>query len=265
LGDWVNLMGHQKAACEMIKELYTPETICQSDMHRKMFSWYVRFDLFAGFMAGNDLVLGNEWFTSHCNYVKQLSISEPGNIDWRLEALYAEHRILGVEMAQLLAKLPRQEITVQDFIRENEILSEKITAWQTEVSTLRSYTEYFVLEFKDQRPLGPDDIVNPYEPGKLFTGPLFPANYMMVDYLAMEVMHKYQTAMALQQPPPAELTELSLAQCQILEALDLYPESPLGAILPTQASLGLICLFVPRDEKHISWCRKRLAKMESHG
>ena len=39
LGDWVNLLGHQRAAYEILTELYTPQSIMDSGMTRIMLGW----------------------------------------------------------------------------------------------------------------------------------------------------------------------------------------------------------------------------------
>lgn len=265
LGDWVNLMGHQKAACEMIKELYTPESITQTDMHRKMFSWYTRFELFSGFMAGNALVLSRDWFDAQEKHSKELADGSPDDIPLRVEYLYAQHRMLAVDMNQLMAKVPKGEISIPDFQAENEILGDRIAVWAADVLSLRSHTQYLVMDFEGSSPVDPDDIVNPYEPGTIFTEPLFAVNYMMMDRLSIQVLHKYQTAAVLQQPPSSELIEMSIPQCQIFEAIELWAGSPTGAFLPAQAGLGFICLFMPKEDRYINWCRKKLAKFEDHG
>lgn len=57
----------------------------------------------------------------------------------------------------------------------------------------------------------------------------------------------------------------SFACAQLFETVELYHESPPGTILALQASLGIACLFLPRDEAHAMWARRKLATIESHG
>jgi len=45
LGDWINLSNHQKAACNIITGLYTPQTIMEDEMTRVILGWYIRFDV----------------------------------------------------------------------------------------------------------------------------------------------------------------------------------------------------------------------------
>ena len=249
----------------MIRELYTPETIVQTEMRRKMLAWYIRFDLFAGLMAGNETVLGIEWFQAYERCYASLSMNDPTNQNLRIETCFAEHRTAAVEMALLFAKLPKGEISVTDFMRENALLGERIRRLRLNIEPFAQHSHHTIKYFEGCPKLDPDDIVNPYELGKLFGPPLFSVNFLLLDWFALDTMFKYQSALMLQQSPPAEMEALALEQCQIFEAIEFWSGSPAGSILPAQASLGLTCLFLPRDEKHTMWCRRKLAKVESLG
>lgn len=82
---------------------------------------------------------------------------------------------------------------------------------------------------------------------------------------SINLMHKYQTALILQTPPSAELGMEAYNTCQLYEALEYWPHSPQGIVLACQASLGIACLFLPRDERHSMWARRKLATIESNG
>ncbi|TVY80693.1 hypothetical protein LSUE1_G006092 [Lachnellula suecica] len=65
--------------------------------------------------------------------------------------------------------------------------------------------------------------------------------------------------------PSAELQEIAYKSCQLFEAMEYWPGSPPGTVLACQASLGIACLFLPRDDHHSMWARRKLAVIESHG
>lgn len=265
LGDWVNLTGHQKAAYEIIKKLYTPDTIVKSEIHWRILIWYGRFDLFVGPMAGENIVLSRELFYVHEKHPKDLSDSKPNDISIKIESLYAHQRVLVCAWAQLLAKVSKGEISIPDFYRESEAFLQKIAAWKAQIDEFRSFSDCFVMDFDGAPPIEPDGIVNPYIPGRIFKDALYVVNYLMIDCITMEISHKYQSSLILQQSLPPEILDLSLELCQLFEAIELWPGSPRGAILPLQASLGLNCLVLPREGKYISWCKKKLVKMENLG
>lgn len=264
MGDWVNLISHQKAAYKMVLELYSPETIIQTDTRRKILGWYTRFDLFAGLMSGYETVLSREWMAAIEHYYLTMSQQDPSNLEYIMERNIASHRLLAIDMALLFAKLPRGEISIQEFVHQNELLGEQIRVMKGQLEPMLN-TEHVVLSFDGAPERDPNDIVDPYVPGLLYKGPLWTMNFIQIDWYAIDAMHKYQTALMMQQQPPAELQQLALEQCRLLEAVDFWPNSPPGATLLAQASMGLICLFLPRDEKHIMWCRRKMAKVENMG
>ena len=215
-------------------------------------------------MSGYETVLGREWMAASEQYYLAMSEQDPTSLDYIMESNIAAHRLIAIDMAILFAKLPRGEISIQDFLRQNELISEHIRTLKTRLEPILS-TEHVVLSFEGAPERDPNDIIDPYVPGLLYKGPLWTMNFMHIDWYAINAMHKYQTAMMLQQQPPAELQQLALEQCRLLEAIEFWPKSPQGAILLAQASMGLICLMLPRDEKHIMWCRRKLAKVENMG
>ena len=247
----------------MLLELYTPETIMETEVRRKILAWYARFDLFAGLMSGGQTRLGREWFDANDRYYATVARNNPGNIDLKIEAYIASHRVVAMDMAVLFAKLPRGAISMEDFLKENKVIADHLANWSNELDPALLNDQYRVIDFNGKP--DPDDIVDPYQPGLLFRQPLWTVNYMIMDARAMNIMHQYQTAQLLQQTPPAHLAQLALEQCRSFEAIELWPESPPGAILPAQAGLGLAALFLPKDDKHTMWCRQKLAKVESMG
>ena len=236
-----------------------------TEVQRKILAWYARFDLFAGLMSGYETVLGREWACAYERYYTRLAQKDAANTDYKIESNNGRHRVMAMDMAMLFAQLPRGAISLQDFMKENQVIAEQISAWKQDLDPVLFNTEHLVMSFEGVPDRDPDDIVDPYRPGGLFQGPLFSVNFMLLDRYAVEIMHKYQTALMLQQQPPLELGSIALEMLRIFEAIEYWPGSPPGAILPAQASLGIATLFLPKDERHIMWCRRKLARMESMG
>lgn len=249
----------------MLLELYSPDTIMQTEISRKILGWYTRFDIFAGMMSVNKTALSRDWIVASEVHYARWAQKDPTNLDYQIENNIATHRLIAIDMTDLFAKLPRGHISMADFHRENEVIAQRIQGLKQHLAPLMSKDEYRVMSFEDSPTRDPNDIVDPYIPGLLFRGPLFALNYMRINWYAVESMHKYQTATILQQPPPQDLSRLALEQCRLLEAIEFWRGSPAGAVLPAQASLAMNCLFLPRDEKHITWCRRKLAQIEGMG
>ncbi|SLM40820.1 Zn(2)-C6 fungal-type DNA-binding domain [Lasallia pustulata] len=265
LGDWANLLGHQKAAQEMLLELYTPETIMETEVRRKILCWYARFDVYAGLMSGHGTVLSREWIHAYEQYYVHQWLQSPDDIDCHIEAAIAMTALNATDMTLLFAKLPRGEISVPNFMKENQDLSDRIRRWRKDVEPLLSRSEYLVSSFEGARPRDPDDIVDPYIPGTMYEGPLWTVNYMLLAWYALDLMHKYQTALMLQQQPPADLANLALEQCRLFEAIEYWPGSPPGSMLVAGSSVAMASLFLPKDEKHSMWCRRKFAMIENMG
>ncbi|RFU28276.1 hypothetical protein B7463_g8051, partial [Scytalidium lignicola] len=265
LGDWINLLGHQKAAYEILTELYTPRTIMQTEMTRVILGWYIRFDVFAGLMGGFETVLSREWFSYAQDFYHQQGIREPTNVNWKIEHCFSQVRLVAMDMSLLFAKIGKGEITQEQFMAENEAIAQRLADWQVKMDPALRDSRYLVTEFPNAGPLDPNDIVDPYIPGTIYCGPLWLMNLCTVDWYSIDLMHKYQTALTLRTQPSAELGMKAYATCQLFEAIEYWPDSPKGTILACQASLGIACLFLPRDTKHSMWARRKLAAIESQG
>lgn len=264
LGDWVHLSGHHRAAHHLLLELYTPQTILQTETGRQIFAWYSRFDVIAGLMAGNQTVLGREWYLEFQAYYEDQTDPEYFDIENSLAAASAATRLIGMDMAALFSALPRGSITIPEFTVQSEKLSQRILHLRERLEALND-GYYTVHEFPDQLPLGPEDIVDPYKPGGLFRDAFWPLNYLWIDWYGVYQMHTMQTMAILGQPFPAEMELLSLDQCRIFEAIERWPASPKGSILGAHESLAIAGVFLKKDDKHTMWCRRKMATVEQKG
>ncbi|KAL8935717.1 MAG: hypothetical protein Q9211_004549 [Gyalolechia sp. 1 TL-2023] len=265
LGDWVNLLGHHRAAYSMLTELHTVETIMESEIRRKILAWYLRFDLFLGFISGYKTVLGREWFAANEHYYVSQARQHPRDIYSQLEAAVASHRVLLMDMALLFAKLPSGAISFPEFSRENVLLAQRISDWKQSLEPLLSDDRYLVTSFENASPRDKDDIVDPYRPGGLFQGPLWRMNFLMMDWLGTNILHTYQTALVMKQPVPAGLVDSALEVCRLFETVEYWPGSVPGSVLSAQAGLGIAALFLPKDARHTVWIRRKFAVIESQG
>jgi hypothetical protein len=269
LGDWVNLVGHHRAAYTMLLQMFEPKAMMETELGRRIFSWYSRFDLIAGLMSGNVTQLTREWFEANQAWYHSQVDDDPQNdldIDGILAECVASNRLLGFDMADLYSKLPRGSISIEEFHIENEGIIARLEQLKQKIQSIND--EYYTVQTfpeAERRPLTDDDIVDPYLPGGLFRDALWNLNFMWIDWYSIEQMQKYQAATLLQQPVSPELESLSLEQCRIYEAIDRWPNAPEGALLGCHASLGLTCVFLRKDERHTMWCRRKLAGIERMG
>jgi hypothetical protein len=237
----------------------------QNGMSRIILGWYMRFDVFASLMGGFQTVLSRDWFSESFEYFHNMTKTEPDVIHWKIEAALSQTRLLATDMSLLFSQMGKGEIALAHFDRENEELGTRISNWKSKMDPALKDSRYAVVDFVNAPPREPNDIVDPYIPGVLFSGPLWAMNVASLDWHSVDLMHRYQTSMIRQTQPDIEVVRKAYESCQLFEALELSPTSPPGIILACQASLGISCLFLPRDEKHSMWSRRKLALIERNG
>jgi hypothetical protein len=263
LGDWVNLMGHQKAAFDMLTRLYTPQSITQSDFLLKVSLWYIRFDLFVGFQSGGEAVLSRDWFEAVHECYKQKVRDNPDDIGMRFEERFAYSRLVAKDSNDLFARTQKGLISPQDFMMQLPILRE-----QVESLSKNTPVELLDPDHKVKNMPGtpdPDDIVDPYEPDLIWSDNYYTTNFLKLDIWGIVFMFNISEAMALRKPFGPELTTEAYKAVQVFEAMCTYPESPKGMLLEAQVSFAIAFLFLPKDQKTTQWCRRTFAKIEASG
>ncbi|OAT02350.1 C6 finger domain-containing protein, variant [Blastomyces dermatitidis ER-3] len=264
IGDWVSVTDHHQAAHRMLTELYTPEKINENEFRRYMFLWYTRFDIVSGILAGNEAILSREWYIACELFAVEDEASHPGNINKKFYTLALRNRRVGMDMASLIAKTSRGLITIEEFSRQNQDITARLDKIQDAWSCL-VHPDHLITSFPNKVPLGPNDIVDPYVPGRIYDESLWDVNNLLVDIIGARMMHKYQTGLLLQQLDLEELQADALKLCSLIETMERWPDKPKDSILQAQSSFALAVLFIPSDEKHIMWSRRILAKVERLG
>ncbi|KAF2242931.1 hypothetical protein BU26DRAFT_438087 [Trematosphaeria pertusa] len=263
LGDWVNLMGHQKAAYEMLTRLYTPQTIVQSDFLLKVLLWYIRFDLFVGFQSGGEAVLDREWYVAVHDYYSQKCRDNPDDLTLKYEERFAHSRLVAKDSSDLFSRKAKGLISDEAFMEQLPKLDERVRSLDKNIDPA-------LLESQDkiESILGspdPDDIVNPYEPGILWEGPRWTSNYLLLDMYGIMLMYNISISMAMRKPFDPEIVQKAYRAVQVFEAVCAYPNAPPGAIIEAQATCAIATIFLPKDAKTVNWCRRNFVKIESAG
>jgi len=230
-GDWNGLVNLQKTAYQMISELYTPETIMQSEMGRKISLWYLRVDFFTCVTLGAHTWIGMEWFNVYDQYYMSCLGADPDNIDLQIEGLFGKVRLYGLTTQ----KLRKGEVSLAKFIEQGQWIGGKIRCCYLQI---KSY----------HPPNGPD-------PPQCWSISL---RYLILNLLAVEMS-------ITPTPDHPRCLKMAREQHEILEALELSPQVPAEALLPLQTSLLVACSVLPHEESHISWCQDKLARLECLG
>ncbi|KAJ9606944.1 hypothetical protein H2200_008955 [Cladophialophora chaetospira] len=269
IGDWVNLVGHHRAALTMVRELFTPDSMMETDLGRRIFSWIARLDIMVGLMGGNKTRLDRKWFEANATwYGSQVDHDQEHDLDVENTLAYfvASNRLIGQDLAALFSRFANRELSVEQFHQQNAEINGRVESMKRQIELFNDdYYRVHDFPVEKTRPLTPDDIVNPYVPGGLFKDVLWPLNFMWIDWYSIEQLQRFSTAVMLQQPVPPEVEQISLEQCRIYEAMERWPDAPRGAILGAHAPLGLASVFLKKDARHTMWLRKKFAAVEKQG
>ncbi|KAF2019313.1 hypothetical protein BU24DRAFT_116978 [Aaosphaeria arxii CBS 175.79] len=263
LGDWVNLMGHQKAAYEILTRLYTPQTITQTELLRKVLLWYIRFDLFVGFQSGGEAVLSRDWYVVMHDYYAQRAREDPDNITLKYEERFAHSRLVAKDSSDLFARKAKGLLSDEDFMRQLPGLTESVMSLDKNIDPALLDPKDYVTDFHGTP--DPENIVNPYEPNIIWGDDRWTSNYLLFDMYGIMFMYQVQISMASRKPFDPELTKLAYRVCQVFQAVTEYPKAPPGAIIEAQATMAIAILFLPKDPKTVQWCRRTFARIESSG
>lgn len=263
LGDWVNLMGHQKAAHEMLTRLYTPESITQTDFLLKVSLWYTRFDLYVGFQSGGEAVLGREWYEAvHECYARKLK-DDPDNIDLQYEERFAHSRLVAKDSGDLFARTAKGIINPMEFMKQLPVLRETIENLHNNFGPKVLDASHKVTSIPGEP--DPNDIVNPHEPNLIWDAELWASNYLFLDTWGIIFMFNISAAMATRQPFSPEIAKEAYRAIQMYEAMCAYPDAPTGTKVEAQVCFAIASLFLPKDAKTVHWLRQSFARIESAG
>ncbi|KAF4826300.1 Sterol uptake control protein 2 [Colletotrichum tropicale] len=265
LGDWINLMGHQKAAYEMLIHLFSPETANHSPVGRMIVSWYGRFDIFIALMGGFPTMLPRQWFTTNVEYCDKQAAVDEDSMHWKLEAESGRLRVISRDMSTLFARGSRGQISPEDFALEHERIQKALHDWKDGWDHEMTDPANFVTDFSHARPLTEEDIVDPFAPGILYNFPAFATTMLTGEWNSTTMMHKCQSPTTKRMELYQELMGHAYAICQIFEAVESWPSKPKGSLITIQACVALSALFLPHDPKHHMWIRRKFALLETMG
>ncbi|ROT40709.1 hypothetical protein SODALDRAFT_271668 [Sodiomyces alkalinus F11] len=270
LGDWINLMGHQKAAHELLITLFTPKSAMETVLGRMAVSWYARFDVFIAIMGGFPTSLSHEWFTEYVDYCQTQILLNGDNpqlrLNWKIDKESALVRLLSREMSMLYARGSRGQISPEAFQAEHSRILQRLLDWRAEWDRELVDPAFLVTDFgHGAPPRDESDIVDPYTPGILYREPLFPTTKLIVGWMSMVIMHLCQSPTTDREKSYADLRDYSYNVCACVELIDRWPGSPKGSLIAAQATTSMSALFLPKDKKHSNWFRRKFALIESKG
>ncbi|KAH0497022.1 hypothetical protein TgHK011_004358 [Trichoderma gracile] len=265
LGDWVNLMGHQKAAYEILIRIYKPWTVMETAIGRMCLSWYARFDNIVALMGRIPTEIPRVWFTSMIAYYQRQIACNPKDLRWRIEDRSARLRLISWDMSILYARGSAKEISASDYADQHKYLTEQLEIWKANWDPALCDEQFLVTDFNWRLPLNSDDIVDPYRPGLLYDHPLFNNTVITMEWHSILIMHKSQAPDLSNEKLLAEVSSHAFAVCELFECLEFWPDLPPGALIAVQPCLAIAALFLPHEPSHNMWLRRKFALLETQG
>ncbi|KAL1879361.1 hypothetical protein VTK73DRAFT_7092 [Phialemonium thermophilum] len=266
LGDWMSLMGHQRAAFEVLLQMFTPQSVMKTPTGRMIFTWYARFDVFVSTLAGLESTLPREWFSYSIQYYDSQAATNPDNVLWRIEACAARFRLISAELSAFVSKASKRELVGDTFLMEHRRLLDKLRAWRSNWDAALSNPAFMVTDQDVDKTADPNSVVRPCMRGVLFKPPLFAMTILRCEWHSTVVMHESQTPAATgEEEKRRDLAGHAQTICQIFETVCMWPPAPKGSLIILQACLATAALFVPKDPGYHMWIRRKFALLENMG
>ncbi|KAI5289968.1 hypothetical protein KEM54_002778 [Ascosphaera aggregata] len=267
VGDWVNLMAHHQAACRMLKSLYSPADMAQDSFHRTIFFWVTRFDGASANVARSVPLLDKEWYVPVETFIRSDIQERPNDMVGKLLLCGLLVRKFNRDMAILLNK-SLHNMTVAhsaDRVGELEELEPAIRASVTELEYILgditgSQSARTALPRLSKSGATGDcvhDTTNTLAFAEI-------ARYRL-DLLGSKLLYQCHVGSMMHQVDPNELSDLALEISQLIEALTCDSDPAENVLLSVQQVLSLSVSFLPVDEPHMAWSRKKMAAVESQG
>lgn len=258
-------MGHQKAALEILSQLFTPQSIVETSLNRTILSWYIRFDILVGLMGGFVTSLPRDWFVAFDGHCRARLASEPDNLDWLYERAENRLRLICHDICLLVAKRARDGMEGDLVTAEHENVARQLREWrETLESALADPARRVVL------PSYPSDeaFSASSRTAPLYDAPLSSTTLLLCEWHATVMMHLYQASQGSQGQVLPELGSLSQhaeAISQIFNAGEQWASGPKGLLIMLHPCITIASMFLPPSPNSNVWLRKKFALLESSG
>lgn len=258
-------MGHQKAAFQVIRKIFTPDTVMHTPVGRACIDWYTRYDCYVAIMGGFPTDLPREWFNRMNEYNESQLGASPDEFRWKISSRSTQLRSISYDMSMLYARGSRGQIGPEDFTKEHKRITNELLEWKSTWDAALSVPEYLVTDFSYQRDVVPGDIVNPYMLGLLYEQPLFTNTLITTEWTSIMIMHLSQSSDIPAEQVFIEMAKHAYTICQYFETVEFWPLKPKGALIPLQPCISIAALFLPRDSRHQMWVRRKFALLDTMG
>lgn len=263
-------MEHRNAASKLLTSLWTPETMAQCEENRTIYNWFLHFDVIASMMAGHNTALSSEWSDANLKAVTQIHRNDPDNVGAKVYLAMCSFQDIAVEASIMSAQRSANQITLEEFVQESQATLQRCQDWW---DSLDDSVLYAAESLPPRRYINSDDTddeeICPINPAPLYTDDRWGVNFLLCDYHGLLILLNHQLALTNNPDHQVSLADTktladnALRICEVIAAMEAYPDTPAGSILAAQAPLGLAALWIPREYR--GWMQRQLANCEQMG
>lgn len=260
-------MIHQKAAYQIIVELYTPETIMNHPVTRSTIKWYLYFDSFVGMLAGTESLMSRRWLEAISEFHADEYDRSQGSIRNLYEHCSSLTKLLSFDTFHFFNQLASGQVPDEELEKRSQYLLGELGKWEDHFPVELAKEENLVTNVPEA-PYDPnDESTAPYKPLYFWGGENFPTNTFRFALFGLRHMLEGRLSTWKGQPKPEQMSkEFSKMIFGMVNSVRYWPETPPGAFLNFRAVFSLaVFLNPPTEEREISWARSTFAALESEG
>lgn len=258
-------MGHQRASHDLLTKLFTPQMVADDFMIRRIFLWYIHYDIMSSFLGGAAARLDRQWYLVPGVACLEQAKADPSDLACQLDGFMSPLWIMGEDLSYLVGAKKLGKLTNEQYATSADKLLGKVMAHEKLIKETFSDSTYYSKSFSRAPPSSESDVTDFRDPNYVFRGKWFPMNFILMAVWSLMVTIDLQTSALQHQPHSPTLWKTALKICKMIEGIEYCDDSPPGAFRPCATSLVTASIASPLDKKHIDWCCRKLANCERQG
>lgn len=262
-------MGHQKAAFEILTQLFTPQSIVQTSVGRTILVWYLRFDLYVASMGTFEPSLPRHWIETLLEQCQAQLYADPRSLEWIYERAENQLRLMTRDMCSLIARRKSGEFAEDTFQTEHKKMTIRLREWRDTLHPALTNPARLAPSINSMTKTSQRKLFNSIlGPVPIYEAPLSFTTALICEWHSVTLVHLCQVTGDSGAGASAVLGDISRnagAVCQIIDAAKNWPNRPHGLLTMLHPALGMAGLFLPRTVAIHKWLREQFAWLESCG
>lgn len=193
-------------------------------------------------------------------FYQEKCLEEPAEVLWKVYERTSAFRLILHSMASFFALRPNAPPR-SDALRQYDDLTRRLIEWRQNWDASLTDSRYGVIL---SSPAGEADFAKSSEPGVLFDNPIFSSSICTAEWHSMMMVHLSHHPENLP-GDPQEMRKHAYGACQVIGAVSQWDRAPPGALSMLHSILLVALKFLPQDEQHRFWVRRKLALIEATG